>query len=163
MFGKIVSSYLIKAYATAYPDVGIPAYVNARTRPLVGDIASRCVAGWPALFSIAETWLLPSAGIFARDPASGPLGERLRQNTPATAIAAPVLIAQGGADELVPPSLQSRYVAARCAAGQPIEYRLYAGRDHVSLVTSHSAFDAELVAWTRDRFAGLPDTPNCRR
>ena len=163
MFGKIVSSYLIKAYAAAYPDVGIPAYVNARTRPLVGDIASRCVAGWPTLFSIAETWLLPTAGIFARDPASGPLGERLRQNTPATAIAAPVLIAQGGADELVQPSLQSRYVAARCAAGQPIEYRLYAGRDHVSLVTNHSAFDAELVAWTRDRFAGRPDTPNCRR
>jgi alpha-beta hydrolase superfamily lysophospholipase len=159
-FGKIVSSYLIHAYATAYPDVGMTAYVDARTRPLVGDIASRCAGG---LLSVIETKLLPSAGIFARDPASGPLGERLRQNTPATAIAVPVLVAQGGADDLVLPSLQSRYVAARCAAGQPIDYRLYAGRDHVSLVTNHPALDADLIAWTRDRFAGLPDTPNCRR
>jgi hypothetical protein len=67
-FGKIVSSYLIKAYATAYPDVGLPAYVSARTRPFVSDIASRCAGGWPTLLSVAETKLLPSAGIFARDP-----------------------------------------------------------------------------------------------
>lgn len=163
MFGKIVSSYLIEAYAAAYPDVGISAYVQARTRPFVGDIASRCVGGRSTLFSVAETQLLPSAGIFARDPASGPLGERLRQNTPATAIAAPVLIAQGSDDDLVLPRLQFRYVAARCAAGQPIDYRIYPGRDHVSLVTGHAALDADLVAWSRDRFAGLPDTPNCRR
>ncbi|MFO1110124.1 MAG: lipase family protein [Bradyrhizobium sp.] len=163
MFGKIVSSYLITAYAAAYPGVGIPAYVNARTRPLVGDIASRCVGGRSTLFSVAETALLPSSGIFARDPASGPLGERLRQNTPATAIAAPVLIAQGTADDLVLPALQARYVAARCAAGQPIDYRIYPRRDHVSLVTDHPALDADLVAWSRDRFAGLPDTPNCKR
>ena len=163
MFGKIVSSYLITAYAAAYPDVGITAYVGARTRPLVGDIASRCVGGWPTLFSIAETTLVPSAGIFVRDPASGPFGERLRQNTPATAMTAPVLIAQGEADDLVLPGVQSRYVAARCAAGQPIDYRLYAGRDHLSLVTDHPALDADLIAWSHDRFAGLPDTPNCKR
>ncbi|MBI5321990.1 lipase family protein [Bradyrhizobium sp.] len=163
MFGKIVSSYLIEAYAAAYPDVSISAYVQARTRPFVGDIASRCVGGRSTLFSVAESKLLPSAGIFARDPASGPLGERLRQNTPATAIPAPVLIAQGSDDDLVLPRLQFRYVAARCAAGQPIDYRIYPGRDHVSLVAGHAALDTDLVAWSRDRFAGLPDTPNCRR
>jgi acetyl esterase/lipase len=161
-FGKIVSSYLIHAYAAAYPDVGIAAYVQARTRPFVGDIASRCAGGWPTLFSVAETNLLPSGGIFARDPASGPLGERLRQNTPATGIAAPVLIAQGTADDLVLSALQARYVAARCAAGQPIDYRIYPRRDHVSLVINHPALDADLVAWTRDRFADVPPTPNCK-
>jgi acetyl esterase/lipase len=163
MFGKIVSSYLIHAYAAAYPDVGITAYVSARMRPFVSDIASRCVGGWPTAVSAMETKLLPSAGIFTRDPASGPLGDRLRQNTPATGIVAPVLIAQGGDDDLVPASLQYRYVAARCAAGQPIDYRLYRGRDHVSLVASNAALDADLIAWTRDRFAGAPDTPNCPR
>jgi alpha-beta hydrolase superfamily lysophospholipase len=163
MFGKIVSSYLIHAYAAAYPDVGMSAYVAPRVRPLVGDIASRCVAGRAPLFSVMETKLLPSAGIFARDPASGPLGDRLRQNTPATTIAAPVLIAQGAADDLVPARLQYRYVAARCAAGQEIDYRLYPGRDHVSLVTGHSALDADLVAWSRERFAGSPAASNCKR
>jgi dienelactone hydrolase len=139
------------------------AYVTPRVRPLAGDIASRCVGGRATLFSVMETKLLPAAGIFARDPTSGPLGERLRQNTPATTIAAPVLIAQGSDDDLVQASLQYRYVAARCAAGQPIDYRIYPGRDHVSLVAGHAALDADLVAWSRDRFAGAPDTPNCRR
>lgn len=163
MFGKIVSSYLVHAYAAAYPDVGMSAYVTPRVRPLAGDIASRCVGGRATLFSVMETKLLPAAGIFARDPTSGPLGERLRQNTPATTIAAPVLIAQGSDDDLVQASLQYRYVAARCAAGQPIDYRIYPGRDHVSLVAGHAALDADLVTWSRDRFAGAPDTPNCRR
>ena len=163
MFGKIVSSYLVHAYAAAYPDVGMSAYVTPRVRPLAGDIASRCVGGRATLFSVMETKLLPAAGIFARDPTSGPLGERLRQNTPATTIAAPVLIAQGSDDDLVQASLQYRYVAARCAAGQPIDYRIYPGRDHFSRVAGHAALDADLVAWSRDRFAGAPDTPNCRR
>jgi alpha-beta hydrolase superfamily lysophospholipase len=163
VFGKIVSSYLITAYATAYPDISTMAYVSARMRPFVGDIAARCVGGWPAMVSAMATKLLPSAGIFTRDSASGPLGDRLRQNTPATGIVAPVLIAQGGDDDLVPASLQYRYVAARCAAGQPIDYRAYRGRDHVSLVTGNAALDADLIAWTRDRFAGAPDTPNCPR
>lgn len=163
MFGKIVSSYLIHAYAATYPDLRVSDYVGARTRPLVGDIASRCVGGWATLLSVAETKLLPAAGIFAHDPTSGPLGERLRQNTPATGIAAPVLIAQGLADDLVLPRLQSRYVAARCAAGQEIDYRVYPGRDHISLVANNGALDDELIAWSRDRFAGKPETPNCRR
>jgi hypothetical protein len=163
MFGKIVSSYLIHAYAAAYPDVGIASYVQPRARPFVGDVASRCVGGWPTLLSAAETKLFPSAGIFARDPASGPLGDRLRQNTPATAMAADVFIAQGAADDLVLADVQSRYVAARCAAGQDIDYRIYAGRDHVSLVTDHPALDDDLIAWSRDRFSGVPGTPNCRR
>lgn len=163
MFGKIVSSYLMTAYAAAYLDIDIKAYVSARMRPFVNDIAMRCVGGWPTMVSVMETKLLPSAGIFTRDPASGPLGDRLRQNTPATGIAAPVLIAQGGDDDLVPASLQYRYVAARCASGQPIDYRLYRGRDHVSLVAGNTALDNDLIAWTRDRFAGVPDTPNCPR
>src|SRR5262245_43071728 len=40
-------------------------------------------------------------------------------------------------------------------------YRLYPGRDHVSLVAGHAALDADLIAWTRERFAGVPDTPYC--
>ena len=42
-------------------------------------------------------------------------------------------------------------------------YRLYRGRDHVSLVAGNAALDADLIAWTRDRFTGAPDTPNCPR
>lgn len=163
MFGKIVSSYVAHAYSAAYPEIRIDDTVKARARALVGDIATRCAGGWDTLFSVLETLLLPSDGIFARDPRSGPLGDRLRENTPTGPIAAPVLIAQGTADDLVPPEIQERFVRARCAAGQPIDYRSYPGRDHLSLVAAESPLSNDLIAWTRDRLAGHPASAECQR
>jgi hypothetical protein len=99
---------------------------------------------------------LPSGGIFAHDTTDGPLEERLLQNTPYGRIRTPVLIAQGQIDDLVLPEVQRRFVAARCATGQPIDYRLYEGRDHLSLVAADSPPGLDLVGWTRDRQANAP-------
>jgi alpha-beta hydrolase superfamily lysophospholipase len=162
MFGKIVSSYVVSAYARTYPDVKFDDYVGYGRRLIVADIASRCVAGYKTLFSVLETMLLPKDGIFSREPTTGPLGRRLEENTPAGMIPAPVLIAQGEIDDLVLPDVQKRYVTARCAAAQPIDYRTYPGRDHLSLVTPDSPLTSELIQWTRDRLDGKPATPNCR-
>jgi pimeloyl-ACP methyl ester carboxylesterase len=161
LFGKITSSYLIHAYSRAYPDVQAQSYLRAGIGWLVNDMASRCVGGWETLVSALQAAVLPGAGIFASDPMQGPLGERLKQNTPKELIAAPVLIAQGEADDLVLPGLQQHYVADRCAIGQPIDYRSYTGRDHLSLVADDSPLAGELIDWTRGRFAGQLATPNC--
>lgn len=161
LFGKIVSSYLIHAYAQAYPDVKIEGYVGGMSQFLASDIAKRCVSGYATLFSVAEAAALPSAGIFCRDPTGGPLGQRLAENTPSAIIPAPVLIAQGEADDLVLPGVQQGYIAARCRAGQPIDYRTYAGRDHISVVAPDSPLAADLLAWTRDRFDAKPAHSTC--
>lgn len=163
MFGKIVTSYLVQAYGAAYPDVRSSDYLHPRAGPIVGDIASRCVGEWPTLVSVAATQLLPNDGIFAKDPASGPLGARLLENTPLGPIAAPVLIAQGQLDDLVLPEVQQRFVASRCAAGQPIEHRIYDGLDHISLVAKASPLGADLIEWSRARLAGRPAVDNCPR
>lgn len=163
IFGKIVASYLIAAYATAYPDVEIKTYVGATTRLVAADIASRCVEKFQTVFSAMETKLLPRGGIFLKDPTTGPLGRRLEQNTPAGPIAVPVLIAQGEADDLVPPEIQKRYVAARCAAGQAIDFRTYPGLGHISLVAPGSPLAQELITWTRDRFEGKPGQITCAK
>jgi alpha-beta hydrolase superfamily lysophospholipase len=128
---------------------------------LASDIAKRCVSGYATLFSVAEAAALPSAGIFSRDPTGGPLGQRLAENTPSAIIPAPVLIAQGEADDLVLPGVQQGYIAARCRAGQPIDYRTYAGRDHISVVAPDSPLAADLLAWTRDRFDAKPAHSTC--
>ncbi|MFM9935907.1 MAG: lipase family protein [Novosphingobium sp.] len=105
LFGKIVSSYVIFAYAQAYPDVKVDEYVGHGPRVIAGDIARRCVAGYPTLFSVLETFLLPAEGIFQKDPTSGPLGTRLGENTPTSLVPSPLLIAQGETDDLVLPEL----------------------------------------------------------
>lgn len=161
IFGKIVSSYVMTAYSRVYPDVMVDDYVGWRSRVIANDIASRCAAGYKTLFSVAQTVLLPAQGIFQKDPASGPFGARLAENTPTGPISAPLLIAQGESDDLVVPEVQRHYVNARCAAGQRLDYRSYPGRDHVSVVAPDSPLASELVQWTRDRFADKPALSTC--
>jgi alpha-beta hydrolase superfamily lysophospholipase len=162
MFSKIVSTYIVRGYSQAYPDVKAEDYVASISRFIANDIASRCVGGYGTLFSVLEIQLLTAAGIFSPDLLAGPLGMRLGENTPTRIIPAPVLIAQGEADGLVLPEVQKRFVAARCSAGQKVDFRTYAGRDHVSVVAADSPLAPELISWTRDRFEGKPADGNCR-
>jgi alpha-beta hydrolase superfamily lysophospholipase len=161
MFGKIVSSYAISAYAQAYPDVKIENYLDVGSRWLVSDIAERCVGGWQTLFSAVQTYLLPSGGIFERNPVDGAFGDRLRQNVPSAPIKSPVMIAQGKEDDLVFEQVQAEYTTSRCAVGQAIDYRVFPNLDHISLVADDSPLASTAIKWTADRFAGLPATPNC--
>jgi acetyl esterase/lipase len=162
MFGKIVSSYVITAYAQAYQDVKVDDYVGPGPRVIVGDMAKRCVAGYQTLFSVLETYLLPAEGIFRKDPTSGLLGTRLGENTPTDIVPSPLLIAQGEIDDLVLPEVQKRFVSARCSAGQRIDFRTYPGRDHVSVVAPDSPLVPELILWTRERFEGKPAKNSCQ-
>lgn len=162
MFGKIVSSFIVRGYTQAYADVKADDYLGVFSRIIANDIATRCVGGYGTLFSVLESKLLPVDGIFSQDPTEGPLGKRIGQNTPTRIIPAPVLVAQGEADDLVLPEVQKRYVTARCSAGQKIDFRTYAGRDHISVVASDSPLAAELLSWTRERFEGKDAEGDCK-
>jgi pimeloyl-ACP methyl ester carboxylesterase len=160
MFGKIVSSYLSVAYAKQYPDIDMPSYISSGVQGLVNDIAVRCVGGLETLASVVETQLLPSGGIFMREPAEGPLGDRLTANTPAARIEAPVFIGQGETDDLVLPQIQAAFMVKLCETSA-VDYRIYAGRDHISLVAPDAPLGSDLVAWTKARFAGEPAANTC--
>ena len=158
--GKILSAYIISAYSQTYPDVSFDDNVRPLARPIVRDMATRCLEGTKALFLVGES-LIASSTIFSGDPTSGPLGNRLRENVPASEIGAPLMIAQGSSDELVLPALQDGFVRARCAAGQVIDYRVYYNEDHLSLVADDSPLKPELISWTKERFDGKPVAVQC--
>jgi alpha-beta hydrolase superfamily lysophospholipase len=158
--GRIMSSFIVEAYAAHYDDVRWSDAVPAWKRPFARDMAQRCLAGRPALLSVAQALAL-GGRIFATSGADGALGARLAANVPSRPIAAPLLLAQGAADDLVDPQVQARFVASRCAAGQVIDFRRYAGRDHLSVVAAESPLTAELMTWTRERFAGAPAPAQC--
>lgn len=160
LVGRIMSSFVLRAYGEAYADVAFDAYVPGWRRLVAGDMAGRCLAGRKALFSVAEA-LLIGGTIFATPPGAGPLGERLAQNTPDHALPSPLLIAQGLADDLVLPEIQQRFVRRRCEAGQALAYRTYPGRDHLSVVAPDSPMTPDLVQWTRDRIAGAAPPNDC--
>ena len=91
------------------------------------------------------------------------LQARLEQNTPNGLIKAPVVIAQGLSDIVVPPSATDAYVEERCAAGQQLEYWTFAGRDHVTLVLPGTPLEELLIRWTMARFADEPQAGGCVR
>ena len=158
--GRIMSSYILRAYAAEYPDVRLAEIVTGWKRPLVQDIAAQCLAGKRALFSVAEALLL-GGSVYRIPPTQGALAARLEQNTPRQIVPMPLLIAQGESDELVLPNVQRAYVRARCTAGQTLEYRSYAGHDHLSVVAVDSPYVPDLIAWTQARFTGEPAADTC--
>lgn len=71
------------------------------------------------------------------------------------------MVAQGLADPLVKPAMQQDWVNARCAAGEPLDYRTFPGPGHMELVGADSPLIPQLVEWTLDRRAGATPTPTC--
>jgi pimeloyl-ACP methyl ester carboxylesterase len=158
--GRIMSSFILRSYADAYPDVRFDNYTSGPALPLARDMSARCLAGREALFSVTESLLL-GRSIFHKEPIHGALGERLAQNTPNKSLPQPLLIAQGLADDLVRPEIQTRFVASRCKAGQVLEYRTYADRDHLSVLAPDAPLTHDLVQWTQARFERSPLPAAC--
>lgn len=160
LFGKIVSSFLLHAYAQVYDDVRVADYVSGHRGPLLQDIAARCAVDGRAIFSVAELALMPG-DMFSTMPENTPLGARLAENIPAGPFGMPVFIAQGVEDEIVLERVQTAFAAQLCDAGANLNYRRYEGLQHVSLVAPDSVLTDDLVSWTRQRFAGEASKPDC--
>lgn len=158
--GRILSSYVARAYADADPGLDFDALMSRWRRGLARDMASRCLHGVKALMVTAEA-LLAAGPVLVSPPSNGPLADDLRRNTPAGPIAAPLLIAQGQDDDLVRPDLQAAWVRSRCAAGQHLTYWPLVGQTHVSLVEAGSPLNRDIVTWTQARLDGAPLPPGC--
>lgn len=158
--GKIFGPFVVRAYSETYPEIRAEDYIDPRMWAIYQGVSTRCLPERSTLVSLLTAATMHGS-MYRSDLSSGPLHERLAENVPDRPIPAPVFIAQGTADPLVLPQVQDGYVAARCAAGQPVDYRTYAGRDHLSVVTEDSPYIGDLEAWTDERFAGAPARDSC--
>lgn len=160
--GKTVSAYIAATWDALYPELNLAAQLTPGSAGPVKKIAGLCFAGSDALAAILRGSQVPNQ-IFPDSALAGAFGDRLKAQSPTGPWPAPVLIAQGLADPLVLPELQSAWVARSCEAGNVIDYRTYAGREHVSLVAADSPLTEQVVRWTLDRLAGAPVPSECTR
>jgi uncharacterized membrane protein HdeD (DUF308 family)/pimeloyl-ACP methyl ester carboxylesterase len=160
VLSKVFGPDIIRAYSETYPDVKVTQYIDPRLIAMYEAASTRCLPEASTQVSVL-TALTIQGPMFSADPTTGPLGARLRENIPTGPIKAPVFIAQGTADPLVLPAAQDAYVRDRCAAGQPLEYKKYKGKDHLSVVADDSPYTKDLESWTDDRFAGKPAETTC--
>jgi acetyl esterase/lipase len=159
--GTLVTMYLEHAWQQVYPTAGLGQRLRAGVGSLIDQTSRLCLTGSEAAqaYGLAKSVL---GNVVDDSEYDGEFGRLLRANTPSARIAAPVLVAQGLADVLIPPSVQEGWVAQRCAAGQAIDYREYAGLTHTTLVLPASPLIDQLVQWAQDRLAGEPAHGNCR-
>jgi pimeloyl-ACP methyl ester carboxylesterase len=160
MVGRIMSSFVLRAYGDHYRDSGFDAYTRGWRGALARDMAGRCLAEPGAVFSVAEAALLGTT-VFSSSPLSGALEGHLAENTPGNLGATPILVLQGERDELVLPHVQSEFIRQRCASGRAIELHRFKSDDHVSIVSSTSDAPRLLLDWTRDRLASRPWQETC--
>lgn len=162
--GSIFGAYAVAGYTGLYPDVTFREYIRPGAEVTVRELAGRCLSGPDALASVLVVLgLSRDPEIFARPATEGAFGRRLQENTPPPTIGSPVLIAQGDADGIVTSASQDEFVDQLCAAGQPLDYRTYAGLGHMPLVEPDSPLIRHLLEWTAARFAGDPVAAGCAR
>ena len=158
--GKVVSSYIAGSWNDLFPELDVeslltPGYVTSVER--IGDL---CFDGRDALSAVIGGTQLFDA-VIPVSALNGPLGAKLRENSVQMDIDYPLFVGQGLEDQLVLPSMQRDWVAGRCAAGQAMEYREYAGRDHMPLVEDDSPLILDLVTWANDRLDGRKPVDTC--
>ncbi|WP_143965656.1 lipase family protein [Gordonia zhaorongruii] len=158
--GPLLASYVIDSYSRAYPDVKYDDYLKVQSRLPMRAMATRCLHEPAATVSVIESLLLGDDP-YAQPPAQGPLGRRLTENTPSARLAVPVFIGQGAADPLINPQGQQKFAAAQCTAGTSVDFHMYPGLTHMSVVETESPAITDMLTWTRARLEGRPATDNC--
>jgi fermentation-respiration switch protein FrsA (DUF1100 family) len=160
---KRLGPYLALSYSHFYDDVKFDQAVRPAALAAAREIALLCVflpRSDPLRIAVLTTTFEGRSLALDTDAA---LAERIEQNAANHPIPAPVVIAQGVADTVVPAPATDAYVAGRCAAGQSLEYWTFAGLDHGGIVRSGAGLDAPLMAWTAARFATEEPVRGCAR
>ena len=160
----------VRAFLTAYAAdswskvYGIPlnTVVRPATARLIGRLARNCVTldGFALRTQIGMLRL--AYQLRNVDLAAAPRWAALmRRNsvTPA-GFAAPMLIAQGSADEVVAPAVTRRFVDGLCAGRAAVRFVPIDGGDHVSVARRSADVTTR---WIADRFAGRRAPSDCAR
>jgi pimeloyl-ACP methyl ester carboxylesterase len=160
---KRFGPYLALSYSRFYADITFEQAVRPEALDAARQIVNLCdfVPRQDAerIEALAATFDGPALATSSNKA----LQARLDQNTADAPIQAPVVIAQGLSDIVVPPSATDAYVEERCAAGQRLEYWTFADRDHLTIVQPGTPLEELLIRWTTARFANELQPSGCVR
>src|SRR5262245_4997752 len=160
---KRLGPYVALAYSRFYPDVTFEQALSPHALAAAREIVNLCgvlpLEDPQRIARLAATFEAPAL----TTSTNATLALRLGENTADHPIAAPLVIAQGLADDVVPLPATEAYVAERCDAGQRLDYWTFAGLDHGGIVQPGTRLDEPLVEWTTARFANEPQPSGCAR
>ncbi len=160
---KRFGPYLALSYSRFYPDITFEQAIRPAALDAARQIVSLCCFLPPEDAERIQALAATFDGPALATSSNKALQARLEQNTPDGLITAPVVIAQGLSDIVVPPSATDAYVEERCSAGQRLEYWTFTGRDHFTIIQPGTPLEELLIEWTTARFANKPQESGCVR
>jgi pimeloyl-ACP methyl ester carboxylesterase len=158
---KRFGPYLALSYSRFYPDITFEQAIRPGALDAARQIVSLCCFLPPEDAERIQALAAAFDGPALATSSNKALQARIEQNTADGLIKAPVVIAQGLSDIVVPPSVTDAYVEERCSAGQRLEYWTFAGRDHFTIVQPGTPLEELLIRWTTARFANEPPANGC--
>jgi pimeloyl-ACP methyl ester carboxylesterase len=160
---KRFGPYVALSYSRFYPDITFEQAIRPAALDAARQIVSLCCFLPPEDAERIHAVALTFNGPALATSSNKALQARLEQNTADGPIQAPVVIAQGLSDIVVPSSVTDAYVEERCSAGQRLEYWTFAGRDHLTIVQPGTPLEELLIKWTTARFSNEPQANGCVR
>ena len=158
---KRFGPYLALSYSRFYPDITFEQALRPEAVDAARQIVNLCCFLPPEDAERVQALAATFDGPALATNSNKALQARLEQNTADGLITAPVVIAQGLSDIVVPSSATDAYVEERCSANQRLEYWTFAGRDHFAIVQPDTPLEELLIKWTTARFADEPQPSGC--
>ncbi|MDP2356234.1 MAG: alpha/beta fold hydrolase [Beijerinckiaceae bacterium] len=150
------SMYVLQSFASNHPTINLSRLLSQSAMENLPLTQEQCVTA--TLSSGYWATAVPQQQ-FLKDPElSGVLKVAVSNDPGALQIEAPTFIAQGSADETVLPSWTDDVAQRLCENGTPIEYAVYAGADHETVVDQAAA---KAQRWIDARFAGQEAINSC--
>jgi acetyl esterase/lipase len=158
--GRMLSAYVLDSWSRIYRGLRIADLVPPAAVPDVRGLQDVCLDERLGRDAAAVASLVRKVAYRRRDPwATEPWHDLLVRNSPGRGrIAAPILVTQGDADELVRPALTAAFVARLCVQGEDVGARILPGVDHRE---AGAASAAAMTRWLDERFAGEPAPSSC--
>jgi alpha-beta hydrolase superfamily lysophospholipase len=157
-----VGAEIYESWPAAYPQVDLNRSVSWLGQRFAGRVADACLGeGVPVPALLGFVAGIVGLPFFAENPSSDPqLAAIVAQQTPMPLPSnLPVLIAQGTADTVVPPSSNANTQVAWCAAGSDLTMQWLGGVGHVAAGPIIGTLG---VPWLRALFDGAKPQPHCR-
>ena len=160
---KRFGPYLALSYSRFYPDITFEQAIRREALDAARQIVNLCCFLPPEdqerIAALSATFEGPALATSSNKA----LQARVEQNTADGLITAPVVIAQGLSDIVVPSFVTDAYVEERCAAGQRLEYWTFAGCDHFTIFQPGTPLEELLIKWTTARFVNELQASGCVR
>lgn len=155
--GGIFLGYVFEAWATVYPGADLDAIIKPEERATFNRMIEPCFTAPAGFLPIIKNLQTPAQYLSVDILKTEPWSTLFEKNTPSGSIKAPILIAHGTADPLIPIELNEAEAARRCKAGEDVQFARYPGSSH----DAREDTAVYILGWTVDRFAGRPTSSNC--